>query len=77
MNFLRSHCEEIAPDLITAWPRGDKVSRRRYELLRQAYVNARYSPQYVITDEELRWIAARVADLQSLVERVCKARLAE
>jgi HEPN domain-containing protein/predicted nucleotidyltransferase len=77
LNFLRSHCEEIAPDLITAWPRGDKVSRRRYELLRQAYVNARYSPQYVITDEELRWIAARVADLQSLVERVCKARLAE
>ena len=77
LNFLRSHCEEIAPDLITAWPRGDKISRRRYELLRQAYVNARYSPQYVITDEELRWIAARVADLQSLVERVCKARLAE
>ena len=76
LNFLRSHSEEIAPQLIGAWPRDDKVSRRRYELLRQAYVNARYSPHYVITEDELRWIAERVAVLQELVEQVCKVRLA-
>lgn len=55
LNFLRSHAEEIAPDLIAAWPRADKFSRRCFELLRQAYVNARYSPHYEISDEELRW----------------------
>lgn len=76
LNFLRSHCEEIAPDLIVVWPRNDKFSRRCFELLRQAYVNARYSPHYEISDQELRWIGARIADLQTLVERVCEARLA-
>ena len=76
LNFLRSHSEEVAPELIAAWPRDDKLSRRCYELLRQAYVNARYSPHYVITEEELRWIADRVTVLQGLVEQVCKARLA-
>ena len=76
LNFLRSHAEEVAPDLITAWPRADKFSRRCFELLRQAYVNARYSPHYEISAEELRWLAERVAELQALVKAVCERRLA-
>ncbi|KUR78642.1 HEPN domain-containing protein [Novosphingobium sp. FSW06-99] len=75
LNFLRSHAEELAPDLVAAWPRSDKVSRRRYELLRQAYVHARYSPHYVITEEELLWIAERVSELQRLVDAVCRRHL--
>jgi hypothetical protein len=76
LNFLRSHAEEVAPELIAAWPRADKFSRRCFELLRQAYVNARYSPHYEISDEELRWLGERVAELQKLVKQVCENRLA-
>ena len=76
LNFLRSHSEDIAPSLIEAWPRDDKVSRRRFELLRQAYVNARYSPHYKITAEELAWLGERVAILRDLVRAVCLERLA-
>lgn len=76
LNFLRSHAEELAPELIAAWPRADKFSRRCFELLRQAYVNARYSPHYEISDEELRWLAERVAGLQALVKAACERRLA-
>ena len=60
----------------SAWPRGDRLSRRCFERLKQAHVNARYSPHYDIGDEELRWIAARVAELQTLVKAVCERRLA-
>ncbi|MDO6416094.1 HEPN domain-containing protein [Sphingomonas sp. BIUV-7] len=76
LNFLRSHAEELASELIEAWPRNDKLSRRVFELLRQAYVNARYSPHYVISDDELRWLAERVGVLQTLVLAVCERRLA-
>ncbi|MBC9035204.1 HEPN domain-containing protein [Sphingomonas sp. JC676] len=76
LNFLRSRAEDIAPSLIEAWPRDDKDSRRRFELLRQAYVNARYSPHYKITAEELAWLGERVAVLRDLVRAVCDARLA-
>ncbi|BCA60698.1 nucleotidyltransferase [Sphingomonas sp. HMP6] len=76
LNFLRSHAEEIAPELIEAWPRSDKFSRRCFELLRQAYVNARYSKHYEISDGELRWLGERVAALQQLVKAVCDRRLA-
>ena len=75
LGFLRGHAEEIAPELIEAWPRGDKFSRRCFELLRQAYVNARYSPHYRISDDELAWLGERVAILQDLVRDVCRRRL--
>jgi uncharacterized protein len=75
LNFLRSQCEQIAPALALAWPRATKFERRCFELLRQAYVNARYSPHYAITDEELTWIGEHVALLLSLVESVCRSHL--
>jgi len=76
LNFLRSRAEDIAPALIEAWPRDDKTTRRRFELLRQAYVNARYSPHYKITAEELSWLAERITVLRDLVRAVCEERLA-
>lgn len=77
LNFLRSHAEEVAPELITAWPRADKFSRRCFELLRQAYVNARYSPHYEISDEELRWLGERTEELGRIVHAVCSKRIAQ
>jgi predicted nucleotidyltransferase len=76
LSFLRSRAEEVAPELIDAWPRSDKASRRAFELLREAYVNARYSPHYTITDEQLAWLGERIVGLQQLVQGVCERRLA-
>jgi HEPN domain-containing protein len=76
LNFLRSQCEQIAPALVDAWPRGDKFSRRCFELLRQAYVNSRYSPHYEISAEELEWIGSRVTVLENIVETICRDHLA-
>jgi len=75
LNFLRGRAEEVAPELISAWPRADKFSRRCFELLRQAYVNARYSPEFAITDEQLRWLGEQVEELQRLVRATCELRL--
>jgi predicted nucleotidyltransferase/HEPN domain-containing protein len=77
LNFLRSQCEQQAPVLAEAWPRGRRFEKRCFELLRRAYVEARYSPHYKITAEELAWISQRVALLQALVKQTCERRLAE
>ncbi|SKB87877.1 HEPN domain-containing protein [Sphingopyxis flava] len=76
LNFLRSQCEQIAPALVEAWPREDKFSRRCFELLRLAYVQARYSPAFKISAEELAWIGERVAVLEGLVETICRDHIA-
>lgn len=77
LNFLRSQAERLAPALIPAWPRDTRFAQRCFELLRRAYVDARYSPHYRISDEELDWLIERVAILQGLVEAACAAHLAQ
>lgn len=75
--FLRKKAEAIDPRLADAWPRETKFERRCFELLREAYVKARYSEHYKISDEELAWLSERVAVLRNLTEEVCEARFAE
>lgn len=77
LNFLRDQAENVARDLIPVWPRDTKFARRCFELLQQAYVNARYSPHYRITREELDWIVERVELLQAEVKAIAQRRLAE
>lgn len=77
LNFLRSQCEQLVPELVQAWPRATRFEQRCFELLRRAYVDARYSPHYRITAEELAWLGERIGVLQGLVREACEARLAE
>lgn len=75
--FLRKKAEAIDPGLAEAWPRETKFERRCFELLREAYVKARYSEHYKITAEELAWLSQRVEVLRGLADQLCKARLVE
>jgi HEPN domain-containing protein len=75
IKVLRSQAEGIDNRLIAAWPRDSRFSRRCFELLSRAYVEARYSSKYKITDEELAWLVERVKTLQELVETICRERL--
>jgi predicted nucleotidyltransferase/HEPN domain-containing protein len=77
LNQLRQLAEAIEPRLKEVWPRSTKFERRCYELLRDAYVKARYSRHYRITDEQLAWLASRVEALQTIVRELCETRIAE
>lgn len=74
--FLRTQAERLDPRLAAAWPREDKADRARFEKLKEAYVKARYSKHYRITEEELAWLGGRVSELASIVERLCRERIA-
>ncbi|EJJ28546.1 HEPN domain-containing protein, partial [Rhizobium sp. CF142] len=75
VKVLRSRAEELDKRLIAVWPRDNRIARRRFELLSRAYVEARYSPNFEISIQELGWLTERVKVLQSLVEAVCRERL--
>ncbi|MBB3944620.1 HEPN domain-containing protein [Rhizobium skierniewicense] len=75
LTFLRSHAEQIAPELSTIWPDDTKFAKRCFSRLERAYVDARYSPAYDITDEELAWLTERVKLLQDAVLAVCEKAL--
>ena len=75
--FLRKKAEAIDPRLAEAWPRDTKFERRCFELLREAYVKARYSEHYKISAEELAWLTERVEGLRGLTVTVCQERLGQ
>ena len=73
--FLRTQAERLDMRLVDAWPRELKSDRRHFEKLKEAYVKARYSKHYRITEEELRWLGARVEELGRAVHAICSERL--
>lgn len=75
IKFLRSLAEDNEPRLIDAWPRDARLDRRRFELLKRAYVEARYSSAYAIDVEDLNAILVAVRDLRNIVEAVSQERL--
>ena len=63
--------EELAKAKHTQFNLNDRPSRRRFELLIRAYIEARYSKHYKITQEELAWLAGCVEQLIEVVDAVC------
>jgi HEPN domain-containing protein/predicted nucleotidyltransferase len=68
---LYSFATQQADDFKAVFPQDTKLSRRSVELLKKAYIEARYSEQYEITEDELQWLAERVTVLKTLTERLC------
>lgn len=75
LNRLRPLAEGVDARLIAAWPRDTRFARRCFARLDRAYVDARYSPHYEITGEELAWIVERIGVLREIVAAVCAETL--
>lgn len=72
LKFLRSLAEDRETRLVEAWPRATKVDRRRFELAKRAYVEARYSAAYDIGSDDLQAIRSAVTMLRDTVETVSR-----
>jgi HEPN domain-containing protein len=75
LGFLRTQAERIDMRLVDAWPRELRVDRAKFEKLKEAYVKARYSKHYRITDEDLIWLGSCVEELGRAVHAVCSERI--
>ncbi|WP_439487091.1 HEPN domain-containing protein [Blastomonas fulva] len=76
LGFLRTQAERIDMRLVDAWPRDTRIDRARFEKLKEAYVKARYSKHYRITEEELLWLGRCVEELGRAVHAICSERIA-
>lgn len=77
IKFLRSLAEGTDARLVDAWPREQRTDRRRFELLKRAYVEARYSDQFDASADDLEWLMGRARRLRDLVADLCQTRVAE
>jgi predicted nucleotidyltransferase/HEPN domain-containing protein len=75
IKFLRSLAEDVDKELVEAWPRDTKVQRRRFETLKRAYVEARYSDRYDISEDDLGAIHQATQRLVELVQASASRRI--
>lgn len=71
IKFLRSLAEEQDLRLAEAFPRDQHRQRAWFNRINEAYVKARYSKHFEISEEALVWLGERTAHLLELVKVVC------
>lgn len=73
LNSVKQYSDEFR----TVFPRDTAEEVRIFELLKAAYVQARYNPDFVVTKEDIDALMPSVNRLFDLVERVCRERIGE
>ena len=63
------------PVFFKTFPMGPDEEKRRFDLLRQAYVGARYHDDYKITPQELKYLARCVELLQQRTKASCEEKM--
>lgn len=61
----------------SAFPRNSEDEERLFKLLLDAYVQARYNPQFVVPKEDIEMLFPKVELLRDLTKRCCEERIAE
>jgi len=77
LGFLRTQAERLDARLTYVWPTGNRKQRAMFEKLKEAYVKARYSKHYRISEEELAWLGEQVEELGRVVHEICSERIAQ
>lgn len=73
---LRRLANSVDSRLVKVFPFGTPENHKLFKLLRKAYVDARYNPNYQITGAELEQLALRVKELRSMGEALCNEKIA-
>jgi predicted nucleotidyltransferase/HEPN domain-containing protein len=75
IKYLGKVAANMDPALRDVFPVKAQAEKRRLELLKDAYVKARYSLEWTISREDLEVLAQRIAVLRERTQTVCEAYL--
>jgi predicted nucleotidyltransferase/HEPN domain-containing protein len=75
LDTLRRLAANHDPAFFTVFPLRTKQERDRFDLLRQAYVGARYHDDYKITPQELKYLARCIELLRDQTEVSCQTKM--
>jgi len=75
LDTLRRLAANHDPAFFSAFPLRTKQERDRFDLLRQAYVGARYHDDYKITPQELKYLARCVELLKEQTQKSCETKM--
>jgi HEPN domain-containing protein len=75
LEILYNKIIEIDSSFQDVFDLSNEKEHHHFELLRKAYIEARYSKTYAITQEELAFIEQKIKDMSQKVQQFCKAEI--
>lgn len=75
LSKLLGATSKYSPELKKIFPPKPQEEKRLFELLRLAYVEARYNPKFVVTKDDIDALLPKVERLRDITEQTCKAQI--
>lgn len=75
LSKLLGATHKYSPELRKIFPRHTKEEKRLFELLRLAYVEARYNSKFVVSKEDIDTLFPKVERLRDMTEQICKSQI--
>lgn len=73
LNSVRKYSNEF----IKVFPQDTPEEKRLFELIKAAYVNGRYDPDFVVTKEDIDALVPKVELLRDITKRICEEKIRE
>lgn len=75
LKYLLGKIKRHTKELHKVFPLNTVEEKRLFDLLRRAYLEARYNPKFVVTKDEVDILHSKVERLKEIVEKVCRERI--
>lgn len=72
-NSVKQYSDEFAK----VFPQDTPEEKRLFKLLKAAYVNGRYDPDFVVTKEDIDALVPKVELLRDITKRICEEKIKE
>ena len=74
---LLNSVKKYSTDFVKVFPQDTPEEKRLFELIKAAYVNGRYDPDFVVTKEDIDALVPKVELLRDITKRICEERIVE
>lgn len=74
---LLNSVKKYSDEFIKVFPQHTPEEKRLFELIKAAYVNGRYDPDFVVTKEDINALIPKVELLRDITKRICEEKIGE
>lgn len=77
LSKLSTAVRRYSKELAFVFPRQTEEENRVFELLKAAYIEARYNPKFIVTKKDIEALIPKVELLRDITKRVCEQKIEE
>ena len=75
LSKLSSSVKKYSEDLKTPFPQDTPAEKQLFNLLKAAYVDARYNPHFIVKKEDIDLLIPKVELLKNITKRICEKKI--